>query len=141
LRDQLIIAFHAPCASTAVPLQSRLPPWWCSPARRRQPRQYAAQQPQRHFITVSADWLYTLPLHFEKHPLEALVGSEVAIASASLRLLHARRQITVIDVLEFKRRGRGGGVTIFPFGSSTGSTLALRGSLRAAARDQDDLRR
>jgi hypothetical protein len=47
-------------------------------------------QPRRHFITVSADWLYTHPLHFEKHPLEALVGSEVAIAQREAYDYHTR---------------------------------------------------
>ena len=34
----------------------------------------------------------------------------------------------LIDVLEFKRRGHGAGITVYPFGLSVGATLALRGS-------------
>ena len=86
------------------------------------------RQPRRHWITVSTDWLYTHPLHFEKHPLEALVGSEVAVAQREIYDYQTRDGNITIDVLEFTRRGRGAGVTIFPFGSSTKTTLALRGS-------------
>lgn len=90
---------------------------------------YAEPQPRRHFITISLDWLYTHPLHFEKHPLEALVGSEVAIAQREVYDYRTRDGNITIDVLEFQRRGRGGGVTIYPFGSSNRATLALRGSV------------
>lgn len=89
---------------------------------------YAEPRPRRHFITVSTDWLYTHPLHFEKHPLEALVGSEVGITQGELYDYRTRDGNILIDVLEFKRRGRGAAVTLFPFGSRTGATLALRGS-------------
>lgn len=86
------------------------------------------RRPRRHFITISADWLYTHPLHFEKHPLEALVGSEVSIAQREIYDYRTTDGNITIDVLEFTRRGRGGGVTIFPFGSRDRATLALRGS-------------
>ena len=48
-----------------------------SPSRR---RRTPSQKPRRHFITISYDWLYTQPLHFAEHPLEDLVGTEVAAA-------------------------------------------------------------
>ena len=35
---------------------------------------------------------------------------------------------TLVDVLEFTNRSRGGGITLFPFGMSSGPALALRGS-------------
>jgi hypothetical protein len=90
---------------------------------------YTPEQPRRRFITVSVDWLYTHPLHFEKHPLEALVGSEVALAQGQAYDYHTRDGRLLIDVLEFRRRGRGASVTIFPFGSGTRTTLALRGAV------------
>ena len=41
---------------------------------------YAAPKPRRQFVTISIDWLNTEPLHFASHPLEDLVGREVASA-------------------------------------------------------------
>lgn len=95
---------------------------------------YVPEQPRRHFISLSTGWLYTHPLHFEKHPLEALVGAEVALAQREAYDYHTRDGSIRIDVLEFERRGRELGLTIFPFGSSTGATLALRGSVEQLPR-------
>ena len=68
---------------------------------------YTDAKPRRQFVTVSIDWLHTQPLHFLEHPLEDLVGTEVAaVAVRGLRLRDPRR-LTLIDVLEFSRRGRG----------------------------------
>jgi hypothetical protein len=81
-----------------------------------------------HYVTVSVDWLFTEPLHFAEHPLEDILGREVASAQRETFDYRTRDEQTRIDVLEFTRRGRGAGVTIFPFGMSSGATLALRGS-------------
>lgn len=89
---------------------------------------YSVQKPRRHFITVSYDWLYTQPLHFAKYPVEDLVGAEVAAAQFEDFDYRTRDGAIIIDVLEFKRRGHGAGVTVYPFGLSVGATLALRGS-------------
>lgn len=89
---------------------------------------YRSQKPRRHFVMVSADWLYTEALHFAEHPLADLVGREVASAQREEFEYRTRDGAIAIDVLEFKRRARGGGVTIFPLGLSQGAALALRGS-------------
>lgn len=89
---------------------------------------YSVQKPRRHFITVSYDWLYTQPLHFGKYPVEDLVGAEVGAAQFEDFDYRTRDGAILIDVLEFKRRGHGAGVTVYPFGLSVGPTLALRGS-------------
>jgi hypothetical protein len=90
---------------------------------------YSAQKPRRQFITVSYDWLYTQPLHFIEHPVEDLVGKEVAAAQFAAYDYQTRDGSILIDVLEFKRRGNGAGITVYPFGLSVGAALALRGSL------------
>lgn len=89
---------------------------------------YAPETPRRHFITVSYDWIYTQPLHFAEHPLEDLVGADVASAQLQEHDYETRDGSILIDVLEYRRRSRGGSVTLYPFGSSVGATLALRGS-------------
>jgi hypothetical protein len=86
-------------------------------------------KPRRHFISVSYDWSYTQPLHFAEHPLEDLVGTDVASAQREAYDYRTRDGNVLIDVLEFKRRGRGVGLTVYPLGSSVGATLALRGSV------------
>lgn len=94
-------------------------------------QQKAASKARRHFISISADWLYTQPLHFAEHPLEDLVGGEVASAQREEHDYATRDGNILIDVLEFTRRGRGAGVTLYPLGASTGATLAVRGSYEA----------
>ena len=89
---------------------------------------YAVRKPRRHFVTISTDWLNTQPLHFLEHPLEDLVGRDVATAQFEDYEYRTRDEAILIDVLEFKRRGRGKSLTIYPFGLSVGPTLALRGS-------------
>jgi hypothetical protein len=89
---------------------------------------YEPDKPRRHFITVSYDWIYTQPLHFAEHPLEDLLGTEVASAQLQEHDYETRDGSVQIDVLEYRRRSRGASVTIYPFGSSVGTTLALRGT-------------
>lgn len=90
---------------------------------------YAVQKPRRQFITVSLDWLHTEPLHFASHPLEDLVGREVAAAQGEAYEYRTRDEQVTIDVLEFRKRNRGVSVAIYPFGLSSGTTLGLRGSI------------
>ena len=90
---------------------------------------YPAKRPRRHFVTISTDWLNTQPLHFLEHPLEDLVGRDVAAAQFQDYEYRTRDEAILIDVLEFKRRGRGKSLTVYPFGLSVGPALALRGSI------------
>ena len=91
--------------------------------------QEASPRPRRQFITVSLDWMNTEPLHFASHPLEDLVGREVAAAQFETYDYRTRDEQVLIDVLEFRKRNRGAGVTIYPFGLSSGATIGLRGSV------------
>jgi hypothetical protein len=90
---------------------------------------YSPQKARRHFITVSYDWLYTQPLHFGEHPVADLVGAEVSAAQFEAFDYRTADGAILIDVLEFKRRGHGAGVTLYPFGLSVGATLGLRASV------------
>ena len=42
-----------------------------------------------------------------------------------------RDGLTRIDVLEFRREGRGGSITLYPLGISSGTTLGIRGSIES----------
>ena len=90
---------------------------------------YSVRKARRHFVTVSTDWLNTQPLHFLEHPLEDLVGREVAAAQFEDYEYRTRDEAIRIDVLEFKRRGRGRSIAVYPFGISVGPALGLRGSM------------
>jgi hypothetical protein len=90
---------------------------------------YETRKPRRQFVTISYDWLHTEPLHFSEHPLQDLVGREVSAAQFETFDYRTADGEILIDVLEFRRRSNGAGVTIYPFGASTGATLALRASV------------
>lgn len=93
--------------------------------------QYSVAKARKHFITVSYDWLYSQPLHFDDHPLEDLVGRDVASAQFERYDYRTRDEAILIDVLEFRRRTQGVGVTVYPFGLSVGPALAIRGSIES----------
>jgi hypothetical protein len=90
--------------------------------------QTPGSRPRRQFVTVSYDWLYNHPLHFDDHPLEDLVGAEVAEAQFEAYDYRTRDERILIDVEEFTRRTHGAGVTIYPLGLASGATLGIRGS-------------
>jgi len=89
---------------------------------------YTVPQPRRQFVTLSYDWLHTHPLHFAEHPLEDLMGTAVASAQRQEHDYETRDGNTRIDVVEFRRRSRGAGVTVYPFGLKSGTALGIRGS-------------
>jgi hypothetical protein len=89
---------------------------------------YTPDKPRRQFMTVSYSWIYTEPLHFAEHPLEDLVGREVAAAQFEAYEYRTRDETILIDVVEFKKRGQGAAVTVYPLGASVGPALAVRGS-------------
>lgn len=90
---------------------------------------YKPKKARRQFISVSTEWLNTQPLHFLEHPLQDLVGRDVATAQFENYEYRTRDEQILIDVLEFTRRGRGAGVTVYPFGLSVGPALALQASV------------
>jgi hypothetical protein len=90
---------------------------------------YSAKKPRRQFVTIGTEWLRTQPLHFLEHPLQDLVGREVAEAQFQAHDYHTRDEQILIDVLDFTHKGRGASVTVYPLGLSTGPALALRASV------------
>ena len=90
---------------------------------------YDQPKPRRQFVTISLDWLNTEPLHFASHPLEDLVGREVAAAQRETFDYRTRDEQILIDVLEFRRRNRAMSVALYPLGLSSGTTIGIRGSI------------
>ena len=100
-----------------------------SPAAAQDAQTYTVQKPRRQFVTFSLDWLNTQRLHFASHPLEDLVGREVATAQLEDYDYRTRDEQIRIDVVEFRKRNRAASVAIYPFGLSSGTTLGIRGSV------------
>ena len=98
------------------------------PALQQAAQPYTPPQARRQFVTVTYDWLYIWPLHLDNFPIEDLVGMEVDEADPpyDYRTPDGR---TLVDVVEFKRRGHAVGMTVYPFGMSVGPTLGIRGSI------------
>jgi hypothetical protein len=98
------------------------------PSSARAEQQPAAPQkkPRRQWISVSIDWLRTQPLHFENHPVEDFVGREVGESQFQAYDYESRDGLTRVDVIEFRRRGSGLGLTVYPLGMATGATLGVR---------------
>jgi hypothetical protein len=92
-------------------------------------QEYPAKKPRRQFITIGLEWLHTQPLHFLEHPLQDLVGRDVATAQFQNYDYHTRDEQILIDVLEFGRQGRGTSLTVYPLGLRVGPALALRASV------------
>jgi hypothetical protein len=95
----------------------------------------ARNKPRRQFVSVSYESFVTEPLHFERFPVEDLVGTPVASSQFKTYDYETRDGAILIDVLKFTRRGQGRGITLYPFGLSVGPTLALR----ASAQDLPDI--
>lgn len=90
---------------------------------------YQAQKARRHFVSVSYDWQYLQAYSFNKHPLEDLLGKPVNEVHLQDYQYETRDQLTRATVNEFSHQGQAIGVTVYPFGSSEGATLAIRGSI------------
>ena len=90
---------------------------------------YSEQKPRRQFVTVSIDWMSSEPLHFANHPLQDLVGREVAGIQSDIYEYRTRDEQVLIDVIEFKKRNKGFSAAVYPFGLSIGTTLGIRASV------------
>lgn len=94
-----------------------------------QPRTYRAPKARRHFISLSVEKQFVQPYGFGKHPLAELLGQPVDEVHLETFQYRSRDQQTLVNVLEYGKRATAIGATIYPFGSSVGATLAIRGSI------------
>ena len=92
---------------------------------------YREPKARRHFISVSFERQYVQPHGFGKHPLEELLGQPVDEVRLESFQYRTRDQATLVNVLEYGKRGSAIGATVYPFGSSVGATLAIRGSIES----------
>lgn len=96
---------------------------------RPQPQTYRAPKARRHFISVTIDKQFVQPYSFGTHPLADLLGQPVDEVHLESFQYRTRDQKTLVNVLEYGKRATGIGATVYPFGSSAGATIAVRGSI------------
>ncbi len=92
---------------------------------------YQAAKARRHFVTFYAETQFVQATQFAKHPLEDLLGQEVNEVHLQSFQYRTKDNLTTVTVDEFGRRADAFGATVYPFGSSSGPTLAVRGSIES----------
>jgi len=92
---------------------------------------YQAKKARRHFISITYDWQFVQPYSFAAHPLEELLGQRVNEVHFENHQYETQDGLTKVTVVEYGKRASGLGATIYPFGSSDGATLAIRGSIES----------
>jgi hypothetical protein len=92
---------------------------------------YKPKTARRHFISFTYDWQFVQPYSFAAHPLEELLGQRVNEVHFEDFQYETQDRLTQATVLEYGKRASGIGATVYPFGSSNGATLAIRGSLES----------
>jgi hypothetical protein len=92
---------------------------------------YRAAKARRHFISLTFDRQFIQPYAFATHPLAELLGQPVDEVHLETFQYRTRDQGTLVNVIEYGKRASGVGATVYPFGSSVGATLAIRGSIES----------
>jgi hypothetical protein len=92
---------------------------------------YTAKKARKHFVSITFDTQFVQPYSFAKHPLEELLGQRVNEVHLQPFQYLTQDELTKVYVREYGKRAGGVGVTVFPFGSSDGATLALRASIES----------
>lgn len=90
---------------------------------------YEPARARRHFVSITYGWQFIQPMGFANHPLEELLGQEVNEVHLESFQYRTEDGQTLVNVLEYGKRGNDLGVTVYPLGSRVGATLALRGSI------------
>ena len=94
-----------------------------------QSQPYQEKKARRHFISVSFEKHFVQPQGFAKHPLEELLGQPVDEVRLETFQYRTRDGQTLVNVLEYGKDATAIGATVYPFGSSVGAALAIRGSI------------
>jgi len=94
-----------------------------------QAQPYTPAKARRHFISITFDKQFIQPYGFGNHPLKELLGQPVDEVHLETFQYRTRDGKTTVNVLEYGKRATAIGATVYPFGSSVGATLAVRGSI------------
>jgi hypothetical protein len=96
-----------------------------------QPQAYRPPKARRHFISITFDKQFIQPYSFGNHPLQDLLGQPVDEVHLETFQYRTRDGRTTVNVLDYGKRATAIGATVYPFGSSVGATLAVRGSIES----------
>jgi hypothetical protein len=96
-----------------------------------QAQSYTPTKARKHFVSVSYETQFVQPNGFAAHPLSELLGQRVDEVHLQDFQYQTRDQTIQARVLEYEKRTGAVGVTVYPFGSSSGPTLAIRGSIES----------
>jgi hypothetical protein len=94
-----------------------------------QAQTYQAPKARRHFVSITFDKQFIQPYGFGNHPLQELLGQPVDEVHLERFQYRTRDGKTTVNVLDYGKRATAIGATVYPFGSSVGATLAVRGSI------------
>ena len=83
-------------------------------------------RPRRQFITIDIERGRTMPLHFKENPLQQLAGRELGVDADRAHDYRSSDGTTTVDVQDFRRSIHGVGLSVYPFGTSSSSSLMLR---------------
>jgi hypothetical protein len=83
-------------------------------------------RPRAQFVTVDIEPSRTMPLHFKEYPVRQLVGREVGADPDRVHDYRSADGSTTVDVQNFSRNTRAIGVSVYPFGNRSNTSLMLR---------------
>lgn len=93
---------------------------------------YQPAKARKRFVSLTVEQQSVQPSSFAQHPVQELLGGRrVEDVHLQPYQYRTRDQLTTVTVLEYRKPGYGIGATLYPFGSSEGATLALRGSIES----------
>lgn len=93
------------------------------------PQSYPTKKARRHFVSITVDRQFVQPYAFGRHPLEDLLGRPVSEVHLQPFQYQTKDGQTTVRVLEYGKRASSVGITVYPFGSNDGATLAVRASI------------
>jgi hypothetical protein len=96
-----------------------------------QAQSYTPAKARKHFVSVSYETQFVQPYSFAAHPLSELLGQRVDEVHLQDFQYQTRDQQIQAKILEYGKRAAAIGATVYPFGSSSGPTLAIRGSIES----------
>ena len=88
--------------------------------------QIATARPRPQFVTIDIERSHTMPLHFKEYPLRQLVGREVGVDPDRIHDYRTTEGSTTVDVQDFRRNTHAIGVSVYPFGNRSNTSLMLR---------------
>jgi hypothetical protein len=102
-----------------------------TPSAAPQAQAYQPKKARKHFVSITVDSQFVQPSDFGGHPLAELLGQPVSEVHLQPFQYQTKDGQTTVRVLEYGKRASGIGLTVYPFGSSDGATLAIRGSIES----------